>query len=280
MYAIEITDLNKTYPDFTLDNVNLVLPSGCIMGLIGENGAGKSTIIKLILNMIHRDSGKISILGRENQKEMHIVKEDIGVVMDFVGFPECLTAKQVENIMKHTYRNWDKELYYSYLERMSLPLDKELKDFSLGMWMKLGIVVALSHHAKLLILDEATSGLDPVVRDDVLNILNEFTREESHAVLMSSHIVSDLEKICDYITFLHKGKILLSEEKDYLLEEYGVIRCTKEQLCELDETSIKGKKESSYGVEALVKRDKVPAGMDISPVGLEDLFIFFIKEAI
>ncbi len=217
MNALEIKGLTKAYRDFRLDSLDLVLPSGCIMGLIGENGAGKSTTIKLILNTIRRDAGTITIMGKDNRKNVQLMKEDVGIVLDDVGFPECLTGKQVGKIMRNTYRNWDNKAYEDYLRKFSVPMDKEFKDFSRGMKMKLGIAVAMSHDPKLLILDEATSGLDPVVRDEVVEMLNEFTRDEGHSILISSHIVSDLEKLCDYIAFLHKGKLLLCEEKDALL---------------------------------------------------------------
>ena len=279
MNALEIKGLTKSYGGFTLDHINLVLPCVCIMGLIGENGAGKSTTIRLILDMIRGDSGSITILGKDNQDEMRATKEDIGVVLDEVGFPECLTARQVHNIMRNTYQRWDENVYIAYLNKLDIPRDREFKDFSRGMKMKLGIAVAMSHHPKLLILDEATNGLDPVVRDEVLDMFSEFTRDETHAVLISSHIVSDLEKICDYIAFLHKGKLLLCEEKDVLLEQYGILHCTAEQLRELNPAAIRGKKESAYGVEAIVQRDAIPLGMNISPVSIEELFVFMAKEA-
>ena len=279
MNALEIRNLTKDYGEFTLDNLNLTLPCGCIMGLIGENGAGKSTTIKLILDMIHRDEGTITLLGRDNREDMLLTKQDIGVVLDEVGIPSCLSAVQVGKIMAHTYTKWDKELYAQYLKKLNLPEKRPFKEYSKGMKMKLGIAVALSHYPKLLILDEATSGLDPVVRDEVVEMFSEFTRDESHAVLISSHIVSDLEKICDYIAFLHKGKLMLCEEKDRLLEEYGLIHCSKEQLSELDAQAVRGVKASPYGVEALVRRDGVPTGIQISPVSIEELFIFMVKEA-
>lgn len=278
MNALEIRNLSKSYKDFKLDNLNLTLPCGCIMGLIGENGAGKSTTMKLILDMIHRDSGTVTILGRDNQENIRLTKEDIGVVLDEVGFPECLTAAQVNRMMANTFVNWDEQLFMEYLRKLSIPEKKAFKDFSRGMKMKLGIAVALSHHPKLLLLDEATSGLDPVVRDEVLDIFNEFTRDETHAVLMSSHIVSDLEKVCDYIAFIHKGRLLLCEEKDRMLETYGVIHCTAPQLAELNQKAIIGRKTSAYSVEAIVKRDEIPAGWPVSPVSIEDLFVFMVKE--
>lgn len=279
MNALEIKDLCKSYSGFTLDNLTLTLPSGCIMGLIGENGAGKSTTIKLILDMIERDNGTVTILGRDNRDNLRLTKEEVGVVLDEVGISECLTAKQVGNIMKHTFRNWDEGMYAGYLNKLSIPADKAFKEFSKGMKMKLGIAVAMSHHAKLLILDEATSGLDPVVRDEVIDMFGEFTRDEEHAILLSSHIVSDLEKICDYIAFLHKGKLLLCEEKDILLEKYGIVHCTSEQLLTINTDAVRGKKESVYGVSAIVERSKIPPDMEVSSIDIEQLFIFMVKEA-
>lgn len=279
MNALEIKNLTKSYPGFTLDNLNLTLPSGCILGLIGENGAGKSTTIKLILDMIHKDSGSIIILGKDNTDSIELTKEDIGVVMDDVGIPECLTVKQVGNVMKNTFRNWDDAEYARLAQKLALPDKKQFKEFSRGMKMKLGIAIALSHKAKLLILDEATSGLDPVVRDEVVEMFSDFTRDENHSILISSHIVSDLEKLCDYIAFIHKGKLLLCEEKDQLLAEYGLIHCTAEEIQNLPAEAIKYKKENPYGIEAMVLRSAVPANFNVSPISIEELFVFMVKEA-
>lgn len=279
MNALEIKNLTKSYPGFVLDNLNLTLPKGCIMGLIGKNGAGKTTTIKLILDMIHKDSGNITILGRDNEDNLKLTKEDIGVVMDEVGIPECLTIKQIGKVMKHTFQHWDNTEYTRLVEKFSLPDNKQFKEFSRGMKMKLGIAIALSHNSKLLILDEATSGLDPVIRDEILEIFNNFTRNENHSILISSHIVSDLEKLCDYIAFLHNGKLLLCEEKDQLLWEYGLVHCTADQLQSLPTDVIKYKKENPYGVEAMVKRTAVPSDMSISPISIEELFVFMVKEA-
>ncbi len=279
MNALEIRNLTKTYPGFTLDNLNLTLPSGCIMGLIGENGAGKSTTIKLILDMIHKDSGSITILGKDNTDSIKLTKEDIGVVMDEVGIPECLTVKQVGKVMKHTFCNWDDAEYARLVQKLALPEKKQFKDFSRGMKMKLGIAIALSHNAKLLILDEATSGLDPVVRDEVVEMFSDFTRDENRSILISSHIVSDLEKLCDYVAFLHKGKLLLCEEKDQLLAEYGLIHCTTDELRELPADAVKYKKENPYGIQAMVCRSAMPTGAKISPISIEELFVFMVKEA-
>lgn len=184
MNALEIRDLTKHYAGFSLDHLNLTLPWGCIMGLVGENGAGKSTTIKLILNTVSRDGGTITILGRDNRENLCLSKEEIGVVLDEVGISACLTARQIGKIMQGIYRSWDDAVFADYLTRLAIPADKKFKEFSRGMKMKLGIAVALSHHPRLLILDEATSGLDPVVRDEVMDIFNEFTRDENHAILI------------------------------------------------------------------------------------------------
>jgi len=279
MNALELKNVCKSFSGFCLDNISLTLPSGCIMGLIGENGAGKSTTIKLILDMLHKDSGTITILGKDNEKDISLTKEDIGVVMDEVGMPECLTAKQIGNVMKHTFRNWNEIEYARLLQKLSLPDNKQFKDFSRGMKMKLGIAVAMSHGAKLLLLDEPTSGLDPVVRDEVVDMFYDFTRDENHSILISSHIVSDLEKLCDYVAFLHKGKLLLCEEKDVLLSEYGIIHCTVEQLSELDRNMVKYKKETPYGAEVIVSRKDAQDGFKLSPISIEELFVFMVKEA-
>lgn len=279
MNALEIKNLTKTYPGFTLDNLSLTLPSGCIMGLIGENGAGKSTTIKLILDILHKDGGIIKILGKDNGDNISLTKEEIGIVMDEAGIPECLTVRQVGNIMRNTFKNWDDAEYGRLVKKLSLPDKKRFREFSRGMRMKLGIAIAMSHNSRLLILDEATSGLDPVVRDEVVEMLGDFTRDENHSILISSHIVSDLEKLCDYIAFLHKGKLLLCEEKDRLLAEYGVIHCTAEELGSLSPDAVIHKKENAYGAEAMVRRSEVPSGIGVSPVSIEELFVFMIKEA-
>ena len=273
MNALEIKNLTKTFPGFRLEDLNLTLPTGCIMGLIGENGAGKSTTIRLILEMLRPDSGAITVLGQKR-----INKEEVGVVLDEVGIPESLTAKQVGKVMANIYRNWQQTIYENHLRKLSIPDNKPFKDFSRGMKMKLGIAVAMSHGAKLLILDEATSGLDPVVRDEVVEMFSEFTRDENHAILISSHIVSDLEKLCDYVAFLHKGKLLLCEEKDLLLGKYGIVHGAADALNALDQTAVLGRRVNAYGGQVIIRRDAVPAGMAVSPVSIEELFLFMVKE--
>ncbi len=276
MNALDIQNLTKTYPGFTLDNVSLTIPGGCVLGLIGENGAGKSTLIKSVLGMIRPDGGTVTILG--NERRTPLVMEEVGVVLDEVGIPSCLTTAQVGKVMAASFRNWDQAQYERYLKALALPEKKEFKDFSKGMKMKLGIAVALSHHARLLILDEATSGLDPVVRDEVLELLRSFVAQEDHAILMSSHIVSDLEKLCDYITFVHKGRLLLVEEKDRLLEEYGLFLGSQEDVDALPETAVRARRASPYGAEALVLREAMPQGSRVTPISIEELFVFMVKE--
>ena len=277
MNALEIQDLSKTYGDFRLDRLSLTLPSGCIMGLVGENGAGKSTTIQLILGMIRGESGTVRIYGRDNREGICGIKEDLGVVLDEAGFPECLNAMQIGCVLQNSYRNWDQAQFEGYLSRLALPVRKPFRSFSRGMKMKLAIAAALSHHPKLLILDEPTSGLDPVVRSEVVELFGEFTRDESHAVLISSHIVSDLERLCDYIAFLHRGRLMLCEEKDALLERYGVIHETAAFVAGLEPSAVLGKRESAYGVEALVCRSQIPHGTPVSPVSIEDLFVWMTK---
>ena len=278
MNAIEIKGLEKRYDGFQLGSFDLTLPSGCIMGLVGENGAGKSTTIKLIMNAIGRDAGEISVLGVDNRSAgFRDVKEDIGVVLDEAYFPEVMSARNVGKVMALTYKNWDAAAFEGYLKKFSLAPDKIFKDYSRGMRMKLAIAAALSHGAKLLILDEATSGLDPMARDELLDIFNDFTRDENCSILLSSHIVSDLEKICDYIAFLHKGRLVLCEEKDRLLEEYALIRLPEERLRELPEESIVSRRASSYGTEALVLRGGIPAAIPTEHTSLEDIILFLAK---
>ena len=278
MNAIEVTGLPKLYDGFSLRNVTFSLPTGCIIGLAGENGAGKSTTIRCMLGAAMPDSGTIKLLGVDStDSNFHEIKQDIGVVLDNVGFPYSMNAAQIGKMMAETYRNWDMPYYHDLLKRFNLPEKKKFGDFSRGMRMKLGIAVAMAHHPRLLILDEATSGLDPVVRDEVVEMFYEFTRDENNSVLISSHILSDLEKLCDYIAFLKDGKLLLCEEKDMLLEQYAAVLCTQEQLSELGEGTYIQCKRTPYGVQAILRRENVPVGMNALPISMEELFIAMVK---
>ena len=275
MNALELHGVQKTYPDFTLGPIDLTLPGGTVCGLIGENGAGKSTTIKLILDMIDGDAGTVKLFGQEGITPL--AKADIGVVLSGDGIPTCLTAEQVGKVMAGIYRNWDVGVYAGFCKRFELPAKKKYNEYSTGMKMKLCLAVALSHHPKLLLLDEATSGLDPVVRDELIDLLLDFVRDEDHAILISSHIVSDLEKLCDTIAFLHKGRLLLCEDKDTLREEYALWHGTVAQLEELAPDVVVSQRVTPYGAEALVKRDGVPTGSALTPVSIEELFVLMVK---
>ena len=248
---------------------------------VGENGAGKSTTIRLLMGALRPDSGTCTVLGADSAApEFLSLKEDIGVVLDEAYFPESLNALQVGGVMAKTYRRWDGKQYQNYLTRFGLPEKKPFKDFSRGMKMKLAIAVALSHSPRLLVLDEATAGLDPIVRDEVLEIFNEFTREEDHSILISSHILSDLEKLCDYIAFLHQGRLLFCDEKDRLLEEYGIFVGTADQVNSLQDGAVVARENSSFGgVRCLVKRALVPAGWALERPTVEDIVLFLVKGA-
>jgi ABC-2 type transport system ATP-binding protein len=275
-YALKLTGVSKRYADFWLKDVDIELPSGCIMGFVGENGAGKSTTIKLILDLIRRDGGDIRVLGQDNR--LPELKERIGVVLDESCFPENLSARDVNAILKNIYRAWSEKTFWEYIRRFSLPESKPVRDYSRGMRMKLAIAAALSHDAELLILDEATSGLDPIVRDEILDVFLEFIQDESHSIFMSSHIVSDLEKACDYIAFIHKGQIVFSRPKDELLEGYGLIKCSREDFAVIDKAAVVGSRKNSFGVEALVYREKIPHGHLVDRAGIEDIMLYHVRE--
>ena len=279
-YALELMNVTKEYKDFKLDNISIKLPQGCIMGFVGENGAGKSTTIKLILDLISRDGGQIIVLGKDNKLDFNSIKENIGVVMDESSFPDNLNAKEINKFMKKIYKTWDENKFFKFLNQFSITEDKSVKDYSRGMKMKLSIAVALSHDSKLLILDEATSGLDPIVREEILDIFLEFIQDESHSIFVSSHIISDLEKICDYITFIHKGKIAFSEPKDELLEKYGILKCPEEELKKIDISLIKGVRKNKFGVEALVLKNKIKGRFVIDKANIEDIMLFHVKEQV
>lgn len=281
-YCLQVENLSKNYSGFKLNNVSINIPSGSIMGFVGENGAGKTTTIKLILNLIKRDNGKIKILGLDNIKDEKAIKEQIGVVFDESYFHDMLNITQVEKMLRNIYKNWDSQVYSNYIEQFKLPANKIIKEFSRGMKMKLSIAAALSHHPKLLMLDEATSGLDPIIRNEILDIFYNFIQDEKHSILISSHITSDLEKIADYITFIHNGEILLSAAKDELLENYVLIKCTLTDYETLDKSDIIGTRKNIFGYELLVHlqqngRHKYDDFIKDKP-SLEDILLFYVKE--
>ena len=279
--AIEIRKLKKKYDDnFELGEINLDIPSGYVIGLIGENGAGKTTLIKSILSIINIDSGDIKIFNKNNKDE-YLVKEDIGVVLDGMFFPEIMTINDINIVMKSIYKNWDSELFNKYLRKFKLSKSKKIKELSKGMRKKLEIVTALSHHPKLLILDEPTSGLDPVVRNDILETFLDFIRDEEHTILFSTHITSDLEHIADKIVFIDNGKVILNENKDELLDNYGALKCSIDSFSKIDKDDIIRYKKNKYNYEILVgDRNKISKKYKdcvVDKITLEDLMILVIK---
>ncbi|MCI9295306.1 MAG: ABC transporter ATP-binding protein [Lawsonibacter sp.] len=279
--CIEIKGLCKSYGDFSLNNIDLTLPGGSILGLIGENGAGKTTTIKCILNLIRRDAGEITVLGHDNIREEKLAKQDIGLVLDECFFHDTLRPRDVEKILAPAYKNWDSDLFRSYLDKFGLPEKKLIKEFSRGMKMKLSLSAALAHHPKLLILDEATAGLDPVIRDEILDEFLGFIQDEDHAILMSSHITSDLEKVADYIAYIHQGEVVLSDAKDAILDSYGRVGCTAAQLEAIAPDDVLRVRKGSFGCEALVKdraafARKYPMLL-VERTTLEDIMLFVGK---
>lgn len=277
---LQINNLTKKYPGFILDHVTFELPKGSIMGLIGENGAGKSTTINAILDLIKKDDGTVSFWGQDLSSSKHL-KEDIGVVFDEINFYDTLTPAKVGKISQAAYKQWDDNLYYDYLNRFQLPLNKEIKTLSKGMKTKLCIVIALSHQAKLLILDEATSGLDPVMRDEILDIFLEFVQDENHSILMSSHISTDLEKIADYITFIHQGKVLFCKTKDELRYHYGIIRCGAAAFDSIDSSDVLAYRKDDYQWNVLVAdkqkaRSKYKTSV-VDDATIDDILLLYVK---
>ncbi len=274
MNAVEVKELTKKFKGFTLDHVSFSLPAGCIMGLVGENGAGKSTTLKLLLNMIQKDSGRITILGKD---EKNIDKNEIGVVFDECRFHESFTAKDINQVLKSIFQRWNEQQFFDYLNRFEVPSNKKLKEFSRGMKMKISIAAALSHDAKLLLLDEPTSTLDPVVRDEMLDIFYDFISDEQHSIIISSHIVSDLEKVCDYIAFMHKGKMILCEEKDRLLQECRLAQMSEAEFSAIDKDEIIGSRKTPFGITAVIRKAAAAQIRNTQPINLEDLFVYMIR---
>ncbi|MBP3620982.1 MAG: ABC transporter ATP-binding protein [Lachnospiraceae bacterium] len=279
--AIEIRDLTVRYDGFTLDHVNFDVAKGSIMGFIGQNGAGKTTTIKSLLNIIKRDEGSIKMLGLDNIENEYEIKEQLSAVFDELPFDDQLNAKDLNFILRDVYREWDSNLYKGYLDRFGLPMKKKFGDFSKGMKMKLQIAAALSHNAKLLVMDEATTGLDPVVRNECLDIFLEYLQDESHSILMSSHITSDLEKVADSVTFINKGKILLTGYKDDVLETHGVIKCKKADYKEIEPADIVSARITDYGAEIMVSdkamcRNKY-SGLALDNTTLEEIMLYYVN---
>ena len=280
--VIELKDVVKDYGDFKLDKISFAVPEGSVCGFIGQNGAGKTTTINLILDVIKKDSGEVLLFGQPVDGKSASLREDVGVVFDEMGFHDFMTGKDINIMMKNIYKNWDEEVFFDYLKRFSLPSKKPCGKFSRGMRMKLQIAVALSHHAKMLIMDEPTSGLDPIVRNEMINIFREFVVEEDHTILLSSHITGDLEKIADEVVFIDGGRIVLSGNKDEILEKHGIIKCKKDELSKISESLIVSFEESSFGAEVLVNdrhaAAKLYPDMLIEPALLEQIMIFYVNK--
>ena len=279
--VIEVEGLCKRYDGFAIENLNLSIPQGGIMGFIGANGAGKTTTIYSILNIIPVDAGRIQIFGKDYKKDEQEIKQDIGVVFDEMGYHEIMTPLQISRMMKSIYHNWSETEFAKYLERFGLPYKKRCGTFSRGMRMKLQIAVALSHEAKLLLMDEPTSGLDPVVRNEMLDIFQEFVEEEDHTILLSSHIIEDLERIADEIAFIDKGRILLADNKDVILEQHAILKGKKQDIDKLRSEDVVGVKRSAYGVEILVHdtpacRGRYPEFL-CEPASLEDIMLYYVS---
>lgn len=279
--ALTITGLTKKYSNFVLDNISFSIPSGSIVGLIGENGAGKSTTINSILGLIKKDSGKITVLGHDIDTFDCAMKEKIGVVFDGSNFSEELTPAKLSKVLRDIYSSWEQSYFNRLLDQLNIPATKKIKTFSKGMKMKLSIAVAFAHHPQLLILDEATSGLDPIVRDDILDMFLEFVQDEEHSILVSSHITSDLEKVADYIVFIHAGKIIFCEPKDELLEHYGIIKCGASLFDAIDKNDIMTYRKQDYEWQVLVaNREKVakkyPKVMVI-PATIDEIMLLYVK---
>lgn len=284
MNVIKVKNVTKDYGDFKLDNISFEVPKGSVCGFIGQNGAGKTTTIKIILDVINVDAGEIFVFGQDIKKYSAKLREDIGVVFDEMGFHEFMTGKDINVMMKNIYKNWDEEVFFEYLKRFSLPTKKQCGSFSRGMRMKLQIAVALSHNAKLLIMDEPTSGLDPIVRNEMLQIFREYVVEEDHTILLSSHITGDLEKLADEVVFINGGKIILSGNKDDIIERHGLLKCKKDELPDINEAFIVNAQLGAFGVEVLVNDRnacmKHYPGMVIEQASLEDIMLFYVNRSI
>ena len=278
--VLEIKNLTKKYKDNVgIENISFNVPKGSIVGLIGRNGAGKTTIIKTILDIIKKDSGEIKIVGQDKLED-HI-KNNIGVVFDGDTFTESLNLIKLNNILKNIYVNWNEEVYFKYIDKMQLPLKKKFKEFSKGMKMKLSIIVSFSHNAKLLILDEATSGLDPVVRDEILDLFLDFIQDENNGILVSSHITSDLEKVSDYIVFIDKGKVIFFESKDKILYEYGILKCTEDELDKVDKRYILKQIKTNYGYNVIITNKeeikKQYSNLVVDNCTIDELMVIYTK---
>ena len=279
--AIEIKGLNKSYKDFMLKDICLSVPKGSVMGLIGENGAGKSTLINSILNVAECGYQEMNIFGKDIREHEKELKEDIAVILDGTYYNLEFTPAFIGKILSRVYQKWNMDLYYDYLERFHIPLKKKLKTFSRGMKMKLEFAIAFSHDTKLLILDEATSGLDPVFREEILELLRTYTEVDDHTILMSSHITSDLDKIADYIAYIHNGELLFVKTYDDVHENYGIINCNKETFEALNKDDIVSYRKEAYSYKVMVKNrlelQKAIKDLEVEKASIEDVMLYYAK---
>ena len=274
---LSIRDLSKRYMNFSVEDVTFNVPDGTVVGLIGENGAGKSTIIKSVLGAVHPDGGEILVDGMPLDKLDRSGRQKISFVLDDMGLPMELTLSMLDKVLANIFEKWDSAKFKSLVQKFGLPEKKMLREFSKGMKMKATIAVALSYESNLLILDEPTSGLDPVVRDDILEMIYDYNRQNGRAALISSHITTDLEKICDYIVYIHGGKVIFNEEKDELLSRYAIYSTDEKQLAELDKTAVVKVLRRDYGVDILASKEKMPRDFEYRPVSLDDIMLFYSK---
>lgn len=274
---LSIRGLSKRYMNFSVEDVTFNVPDGTVVGLIGENGAGKSTIIKSVLGAVHPDGGEILVDGMPLDKLDRSGRQKISFVLDDMGLPMELTLSMLDKVLANIFEKWDSAKFKALVQKFGLPEKKMLKEFSKGMKMKATITVALSYESNLLILDEPTSGLDPVVRDDILEMIYDYNRQNGRAALISSHITTDLEKICDYIVYIHGGKVIFNEEKDELLSRYAIYSTDEKQLAELDKTAVVKVLHRDYGVDILASKEKMPQDFEYRPVSLDDIMLFYSK---
>lgn len=274
---LSIRGLSKRYMNFSVEDVTFNVPDGTVVGLIGENGAGKSTIIKSVLGAVHPDGGEILVDGMPLDKLDRSGRQKISFVLDDMGLPIELTLSMLDKVLANIFEKWDSAKFKALVQKFGLPEKKMLKEFSKGMKMKATIAVALSYESNLLILDEPTSGLDPVVRDDILEMIYDYNRQNGRAALISSHITTDLEKICDYIVYIHGGKVIFNEEKDELLSRYAIYSTDEKQLAELDKTAVVKVLHRDYGVDILASKEKMPQDFEYRPVSLDDIMLFYSK---
>ena len=274
---LSIRDLKKHYENFDIENVSFDIPKGAVVGLIGENGAGKSTVIKCILGAVHPDGGQILFDGKEIRETCRKDRQKIAFVFDDTGLPLELDLGMLDKVLCRIYDKWDTATFRSLIREFSLPRDKMLKDFSKGMKMKAAIAVAFSYDSYVLILDEPTSGLDPVVRDEIIEMIYNYNQNGDRSVLLSSHITADLEKICDYIVYIHEGRIIFNEEKDELLNRYAIYSIEDKHLRELNKSAFIKVLKREYRTEILAQKDKMPKDFEYKPVTLDEMMLFYSK---